>query len=372
MNWLRIHKQTVYRLAAGLAVLSVTSFIWQGFNLYRQRAVIESEIAARSYAAADRPGAQENQAGYNAQEGNALGRSGQDPISRKLFAGNMIEYKGKRYRRNSYVKAILCMGVDRTGSLEEKTTTGFGGQADGVFLIAQDTARNSLKILMIPRDTMTMITFTDLSGNELGKDLNHLTMAYAYGDGRELSCEYMMDAVTDLLGGLKMEWYLAADISVIPVLNDAAGGVTVTIDADGMEERDPALKKGETVTLKGKQAETFVRFRDINEDHSALYRMDRQKQYIKGFFESVQRQSRMEHDTVIRMFDMIQAYMVTNMTKDQYLKIGLDAMEHGNLNDDDIYTVPGQGVVTPRYDEFYADHEMLSQVLLELFYREIQ
>ena len=36
-------------------------------------------------------------------------------------------------------------GVDRSGEMTEKTTTGFGGQADGVFLIAQDTARNTIK-----------------------------------------------------------------------------------------------------------------------------------------------------------------------------------------------------------------------------------
>ena len=73
------------------------------------------------------------------------------------------------------------------------------GQADGLFLIAQDTVRNTVKILMIPRDTMTDIMLTDLSGNELGKDLQHLNLAYAYGDGRERSCEYMAEAVSELL-----------------------------------------------------------------------------------------------------------------------------------------------------------------------------
>ena len=100
------------------------------------------------------------------------------------------------YTHLSYVKAILCMGVDRAGEMTEKTTSGFGGQSDGIFLIAQDTVRNTIKILMIPRDTMTDITLTDLSGNVLGKDMQHLNLAYAYGDGREKSCEYMVEAVS--------------------------------------------------------------------------------------------------------------------------------------------------------------------------------
>ena len=41
-----------------------------------------------------------------------------------------VEYQGKSYRRNTYIKAILCMGIDRPGSLEENRTAGFGGQAD--------------------------------------------------------------------------------------------------------------------------------------------------------------------------------------------------------------------------------------------------
>ena len=39
-----------------------------------------------------------------------------------------VEYQGKSYRRNTYIKAILCMGIDRPGSLEETRTAGFGGQ----------------------------------------------------------------------------------------------------------------------------------------------------------------------------------------------------------------------------------------------------
>lgn len=350
MSWLHNHRYTVYRVLIGAAALSLICFIWAGVGLYKQRKAMEAEIAARSYA-----------------EQN----SGQQDDT-YMFSGDIVEYNGKRYRRNSYVKAILCMGVDRAGEMSETTTTGFGGQADGLFLIAQDTVRNTLKILMIPRDTMTEITLTDLSGNVLGQDIQHLNLAYAYGDGREKSCEYMVDAVSNFLGGLKIEWYLAADTSAIAVLNDEAGGVTVTIETEGMDARDPALVKGKTVTLKGKQAETFVRFRDIKVGHSALFRMDQQQQYIKAFFETVQKGARRDSGLVLRLFDKVQEYMVTNMSKDQYLKIAMDAVGSGKLSDEDFYTVPGEGVVTPRYDEFYADKEALTPVILELFYRELQ
>jgi len=100
--------------------------------------------------------------------------------------------------------------------------------------------------------------------------------------------------------------------------------------------------------------------------------MDQQQEYIKGFFEAVQKHSAKDSGLVVRLFDRIQEYMVTNMTKDQYLKVAIDAVESGKLRDEDFYTVPGEGVVTPRYDEFYADKEAVTSILLELFYREIE
>lgn len=287
-----------------------------------------------------------------------------------LFKSDKVTRNGKTYKRNTYVKAILCMGVDRSGSMEEKKTTGSGGQADGIFLVAQDTARNTLKILMIPRDTMTKITLTDLSGNVLGKDTQHLTLAYAYGDGREKSCEYMAEAVSDLMGGLAIDHYLAADTDVIAIVNDLVGGVTVTVPSEGMEKADPSFIKGNQVTLHGKQAEKFVRYRDITEDHSALYRMNRQQEYMEQFFAAAQKESRKNSNFVSDVFDSITQYMVTDMEKAEYLKMAMDALESGTLDGDSIYTLPGQGVTTPKYDEFYPDKEKLQDIVLELFYRE--
>lgn len=290
----------------------------------------------------------------------------------RLFDQNTVTYNGKTYRRNTYIKAILCMGVDRTGSMEETTTTGFGGQADALILAAYDTAHESVKLMMIPRDTMTDIILTDLSGNILGKGLQHLTLAYAYGDGREKSCEYTAEAVSDLLEGLPIDDYMSADVDVISILNDFVGGVTVTIPTEGMEAADPEFVYGSTVTLKGKQAEKFVRYRDTTRDHSALYRMDQQQEYMEQFFETVKTKMQTDEDIVSEMFDEIQEYMVTDMEKADYLKMAMSCLNTDMASDDVIYTLPGEGVTTAKYDEFYPDTEGMRELVLKLFYREEQ
>ena len=104
MSWIRNHKNLVYRIAVGAAALSLTCFIWTGVQLYRGRKVLEAEIAARNH------GKQ-----YEVQEDSMCS-----------FSGDVVKYKGKQYRRNSYVKAILCIGVDRSGNMTEKTPPDLG------------------------------------------------------------------------------------------------------------------------------------------------------------------------------------------------------------------------------------------------------
>ena len=338
----RRNRKIWYLLA--VALLCVAAFGYKTVRLYRLRKETEAQIAERVYTQAE---------------------------SSVLFQSATVEYDGKTYRRNTHVKAILCMGVDRKGTMEGTTIPTMGGQADGIFVIAQDTARNTLKILMVPRDSMTEITMTDLSGNVLGKDIQHLTLAYAYGDGREKSCELTMEAVSNLLCGLDIDHYIAANIEVINILNDSVGGVTVTVPSAGMEKKDAAFIEGATVTLHGEQAEAFVRYRDIEETHSAIFRMSRQQEYIMQFFGIVKGQAARNSTIVTDMLGLIEQHMVTDMGKEEYLKVALDALEMDSLAEEDFYVVPGQAVMTEVYDEFHVNQEALMPIILKLFYREV-
>lgn len=51
---------------------------------------------------------------------------------------------------------------------------------------------------------------------------------------------------------------IAMNLDVIPVLNDAAGGVTVTLE-DDFSALDASMTRVKAMTLMGEQAEIFVR-----------------------------------------------------------------------------------------------------------------
>ena len=372
-NWWKEHRTVIRNALIGAAVIGVAVGGWGTYSMYRNRRMTELMIEARNQERVQQNA--EKQPAQNTDEiPIAPGQKEEqtaDPRDLNLMpvlAENPVIYQGATYRRNQYVKAILCMGVDRSDTMTESKEFGAAGQSDGIFLIAQDTVHHSLKILMIPRDTMTEIPIANDNGAPDTK-ITQLTIAYTYGDGREGSCENTVWSVEKLLSGFSIDNYLAVDTTVVAKLNDAVGGVTVTIPTDGMEKRDPAFVKGAQVTLHGDQAEAFVRYRDITRDFSALYRMDQQQEYITQYFKAVKEASGTDSQIVTHLFDLIRDYMITDMSKDQYLKIAMDGLDAGNLTGQDFYTVPGTGETTETFDVYRADRQAVIPIILNLFYR---
>lgn len=76
--------------------------------------------------------------------------------------------------------------------------------------------------------------------------------------------------------------YVALNMNAVAMINDAVGGVTVTVPED-MTQVDPSFAEGAAVTLTGDQALKFTRYRDTEKDFSNNSRMERQKQYLVNF-----------------------------------------------------------------------------------------
>ena len=281
-------------------------------------------------------------------------------------------YQGKQYKLNTLNRVILCIGVDTNGEVKEHKVSGSGGQADAIALLIQNKVTDEVKILSIPRDTMTEIRLFDLVGNELGTDVQHLNLSYAYGKNGAESAELLTEAVENLLGGISIDGYLSVTMGAISKLNDMAGGITVTIDEPGMAERDPDLVCGETITLQGNQAELYVRYRDTNVSQSAISRMDRHKEFAEKWMCQAVEQQRKDSQFLGNLFQSIQEYMVTDLNKDEYLDAGLAAINTADLfQGDHFFIVPGEGMEGVVYDEFYPDREALEEMIIELFYKEI-
>lgn len=292
---------------------------------------------------------------------NALENQGEAQASYRK-----IEVDGQVYRYNTSITNILYMGVD-TEMDSKVETAGAAGQADSIMMLSIDRRTRRMEIIAIPRDTMTKIRMYDNSGNYLGRATQHLSLAYAYGDGKEQSCRLVSEAVSQLLFDIPVQKYISSDISSIAQINDLVGGVTVTVPGDDLEYLGTRFKKGRTLTLDDETAEIFVRSRDIDEDFSNTGRMERQKVYLMAFLEKLKVRAQDDMEGLLADIEELGDTSLSNLTStdlDQLLTI----LSENDLTEENYHILEGADQLGELHDEFYADEEKLQELILDLYY----
>lgn len=283
----------------------------------------------------------------------------------------LVYRNGKKYRFNENIITLLCMGIDTETDLSEvKEVSGESGQADTIFLVVMNPDTGKLKIIGISRDTMTEIRTYDYHGNYIGEAENHLGLAYAFGDGGKVSSEMMVDAVSKLFYELPIHGYFAVNLNAIEKLNNAVGGVSVTMPED-MELGTMSYSQGENVLLTGAEAESFVRQRDTEAEGSNNQRMNRQKIYAMAFMKAAKAALKKDIFLVTDIYNDLKNEMVTSLSVDQavYLATEVSTM---SLNLDEIQMLEGTVEQGEIYEEFHVDDEALQALIMDTFYTEVE
>lgn len=289
----------------------------------------------------------------------------------KVFNMPEVIYNGKRYKRNSAVKAYLILGIDTDKSLKEKVDAHDTGRSDGIFLVAEDTAQKKVTIIQVPRDTMCDMYVTDYNFNILRIGHDHLSLAWWMGDNQELSGKLASTAVSWLFGGLPIDGYMAGPAGIVNKLNDYVGGVTVMVPDDALEKKDPIFQKGAFVNLQGEQAETFVRWRDVETAGTPMQRMNRQRVYSMAFERQLLALQKKDKETLKGMFDLIEDSIITDMDKGTYLNLALEMLTKSELLSENSFITPkGEEKIT-EYDEFWPDYSDIDKLVLNIFFREV-
>lgn len=284
--------------------------------------------------------------------------------------GKTVVYKGKKYRYNEENINILCLGIDKSISETDEDNVGTNGQADVLILMNLDTANGTLTMVNIPRDTLVDVSKYNVDGQYTGVDKMQICLAYAYGDGKETSCENVSEAVGRLMYGMPINSFAAIDYDAISLLNDAVGGVTVEILED-LTYIDWRFSEGNTVTLNGKQAHSYVRARDMSRVDSNLLRMERQKQYLNAFIQTALTATKSDLSVPLDLYSVASDYMVTNLDAARVTYLASEVMDCG-VNEIVSLTVPGEMKKGEKYAEYYPDETGLYELVLEVFYEEVE
>jgi anionic cell wall polymer biosynthesis LytR-Cps2A-Psr (LCP) family protein len=168
--------------------------------------------------------------------------------------------------------------------------------------------------------------------------------------------------------GIKIDYYVAMNLDGIRVLNDMAGGVTVTLE-DDFSALDPAMKKGATLTLQGEQAEIFVRTRWNIGVGTNEARMERQSAFLQALREMLNAKCRDDHDFPGELYDALEPYLETDMKRGRIINEVWRTRDYSYAG---IVRPAGQYLVGENgFMEFHADAAALRALVMDLFYRPV-
>ncbi len=280
-----------------------------------------------------------------------------------------VRYQGDIYRYNEEILTFLFLGIDEMGEVRDAQNGIDGGQSDALFLLVLNPRTKEASVIGINRDTMTEIEVYAKSGIGLGTAVAQLCLQHGYGDGREQSCERSVAAVSKLFYNLPIHGYCSINMGAIPLLNDAVGGVTLTVMEDIINSQG-RLKEGETVHLEGMDAYYYLHNRDTGSFNSAGRRLERQKQYLVAYVSAAKEKMKQDITLPVTLYSTLGKYMVTDVTVDEVSYLATQALGY-DFNTDRIYSLAGQTVEGEKYEEFYVDEAALYELILEVFYEKV-
>ncbi len=234
--------------------------------------------------------------------------------------------------------SIVLLGVD---SDEEREKKGRGYRSDTIAILVLDLNAPSCRVISVPRDTRVKVRRLNSHGKVIARQYNKINSAFHYGGGPTgKGHENLLFSLNELFFGdqdspAAFSYYASIDMEGIAPFTDAVGGVPVTLTYDV-----PGFgKKGETISLTGEQAQSFVRLRHGITGGSDLGRIGRQQAFVKGFAARIKQMGAKK--AVLNLWKSLSTYVHTNLSLDQILVLA-DALSRLDLANAAFEIVPGK------------------------------
>ena len=280
-----------------------------------------------------------------------------------------ILVEGEVYEYNQDIMTFLCMGVDARSGIGKEKTPGKAGQADAILMVVVNPRKEDISVIAINRDTMTDIEIYDTAGMYLEEETAQITLQYAYGDGREKSCSLMEQTISELFFGIPIHGYGALDMQSIATLNDAVGGVDVTVLED-MTKFKKDWTRGANVHLSGEDALLYIQRRDTSYMGTNLGRVERQKQYLTAYVDKLKKKIKEDITFPVTLLGQIQKHMITSLSV-QEITFLADTLLGYDFSMEHIISIPGESKMGKKHEEFYIDDAALKQIVIEVFYDKV-
>jgi len=272
----------------------------------------------------------------------------------------VIERDGVKYYPRQDITVLLLMGIDQKGPAVSSGSYNNPGAADMIAVAVFDETAKTIQVLALNRDTMAEVPVLGVNGREADSVCQQLALAHTYGSGLADSAENTRKAVSNLLYGVTVDYYLSMRVDGVAAFNDAVGGVTVNV-TDDFSAVDATIPKG-TVTLRGEQAIRFVQSRSGVGDRLNVSRMERQKEYMHGFVEAVNKAA---GGWELTAYENAKDYLVTDCSQTTMSSL---LSRYKGYTFEGVVTPEGESVRGEEYMEFHPNKDALDRLILDLFY----
>lgn len=295
---------------------------------------------------------------------------GQENESVYVYQEGDVNYNGQMYRYNKDMLTILILGIDSNDpvpEVNENTNYLKGGQSDAIFLFTMNPHDKTISVVAVNRNTMTDIDMYDKDNNYVKTVKAQLCVQHGYGDGNELSCERAEKTVSELLYNLPIHGYVSMRLGAIWRLNEAVGGVEVTLPFDVPEINQSA---GATVRLYGQDAFYFLKYRSLDKFNSASERLEKDKIYLKAFMKQVFESTKSDISYPVKLYQIASSYIVTDISVDEMSYLASELLGY-DIEGVKMYSIPGETVMGEKFEEFYVNEVQLKEMLLDVFYEKV-
>ena len=267
------------------------------------------------------------------------------------------------YVSDDNVDTYLIIGTDAGGEFVDEEHS--GTLADFLALLIIDNTTEKFGIIQIDRNTM--VPMPDLAGvDEDGEGIKQqICLAHWYGEDDSQRNDNTMAMVSDLFGYLPIDNYYAINMENMDRVNEALGGVEVTIDTD-MTNVDPAFVQGTSVLLTDDQAGKFLRARmDVGEGTNKE-RMRRQTQYMQKAYNMVMAQLKENPEYVNDLYDSLSDVIQREETGSNLSRMANHIVQYESqwiLQIDGKTTTGDTQEDGVEHEEFYADQQAIIDTL---------
>lgn len=286
-------------------------------------------------------------------------------IDERFRPATTVEQDGVTYAHQDFdYVTFLIIGIDQTTLKSSSFRT--RGQADFLLLATIDRSKRELHMLQIDRDTITPVQVYGTLGNKAGKRPLQICLAYSFLQDPDAAAENTVAAVSELLDGITIDHYIVVDMGGMTALNDALGGVTVTLE-DDLSSLDPAMVPGATLTLKGNQAEYYLRGRMNVGTGTNAGRMQRQTNFVRQAVSLVN--TRFSEDLTFgaTLLKQLEPHLLMNCQQDWLADQIYSAREYTLY---DPVSLDGKHVLGENgFVEFYPDSYALTTYVIDHFFK---